>query len=261
MMKRGIFIIFIILILNPIAFAVNPNNSDELTEKDLIESCRFSSSGPELVLQKTIQGNVLIWLYEPNKEEFGELVRINDFKKINENEYSFMLENNQEYIFEAIIPDYCIRPKEIITQRTSTQEEIVHIDGRCNTASANIPGDPSANQCSCFIEQKIEDTRILTSSIYINEIIPYVNTGRVYGTCPDPKSWDIPVTTTEPTINTDNQGTTSNIDAQSQQALGNALNLFFDWIFKLLKQIWEALVNLFTPQPSIENDNPLWSGD
>ncbi|MBI2499011.1 hypothetical protein HYV88_02100 [Candidatus Woesearchaeota archaeon] len=124
-MKRGIFIIFIILILNPIVLAVNLNNPDELTEKDLIESCRVPSSGPELVLQKSIQGDILIWLYEPNKEEFGDLVRVTDFGKINENRYSFKLGNNQEYTFEAIIPDYCIRPKETTAKRENTQTKEV----------------------------------------------------------------------------------------------------------------------------------------
>jgi len=262
-MKRGIYLFLIILLLNPTALAVNLNNSDELTEKDLIESCKFPSSGPDVVLQKTKQGDILIWLYEPNKEEFGDLIAIKpiNIEKINENKYSFKLGNNQEYIFEATIPNYCTRPKETTSQRASTQEEIVHIDGRCNTASANIPGDPSANQCSCFIEQKIEDTRILTSSIYINEIIPYVNTGRVYGACPDSKRWDIPVPTTEPTINTDNQGTTSNINTQSQQAIAEIFKQIFERIFGFLKWLFESIIALFTLQPSIENDNPLWSGD
>src|SRR3989344_4802317 len=122
-MKRGIYLFLIILLLNPTALAVNLNNSDELTEKDLIESCKFPSSGPELVLQKTVQGDILIWLYEPNKEEFGDLIAIKPayIEKIGENKYSFKTdEPNQVYTVKAVIPDFFTRPKETTSQRAST---------------------------------------------------------------------------------------------------------------------------------------------
>jgi len=235
-MKRGIYLFLIILLLNPTALAVNLNNSDELTEKDLIESCKFPSSGPELVLQKTVQGDILIWLYEPYKEEFGDLIRVTDFEKIDEIKYSFSLENNQQYTVEATIPDYCTRPKE-----TTAKKE--------NTQTKEVCGGPQTPR-SIFMEGRgyvclydIPDTGIQPEqSILSIGILPQSCPPEHCVVIADAASNANPTPTD---TGANNEEANSNINAQSQQALGNALNLFFDWIFKLLKQIWDAIGNIF----------------
>ena len=239
-MKRGIFLFLIILLLNPIAFSTNLNNQDELTEKDLIESCKFKSSGPDVVLQKTQYNSVLIWLYEPDKEKFGDLILASDVEKISENKYGFMIDSDA-YVVEGEIPDLCERLKETNEQRESVQT--VHIDGKCNTASANIPGDPSAKQCSCFIEQEIDDPKVLTNPVYLNEIMPYVQTGRVYGTCPTPKSWDI-VIAYDDTSQTDNLDDTNEVFTAEQQIdISKGLEVILKKIIEFFKTLIDFIVN------------------
>src|SRR3989344_6869448 len=144
-MKRGISILLVLLIIISSIVSAFPLSSflditgteikEDLNEKSLIESCKFPSSGPEVVLQKTQSGEVFIWLYEPDKERFGELTLAKDIEKTREDKYVFKTnENSQIYSVEAVIPDFCTRPEEITNippeetrdktgQRASTRSE------------------------------------------------------------------------------------------------------------------------------------------
>lgn len=355
-MKRGISLFLIILLLNQIVFAINLETNENQNEKDLIESCKFQSSGPEVVLQKTQYGEVLIWLYEPDKEKFGDLTAIKPTKieKTGENKYSFKTdESNQVYTVEAIIPDSCIRFKTDKGEaRESAQDLCAPVsEGPLGSLIANVPlifyGDRVRNGVviSTYTGSAIEEIPLKGTgedmgfpigsfdyiypsdsdiapqrNIRLNEIasryglnvkckgykfsvegresnsenpkitthqsdkwlivrggenpcvlmytytsdyynLDYLNqqvkdcsveTGQWSSSPTDTTSDNTGITTTNPTptdTGTSNEGTSSNIDAQNQQALGDiigkSLYLFFDLLFKLLKAIWDVIVNFF----------------
>src|SRR3989344_371882 len=201
-MKRYILIFLICLVVLSLVFMFSQVNTFVLREVTIKDQCSINahsdSDAIKVVLRVTQYGKVMVSLYPEGSEgdiDQAQIITLTEISK--DNIYRFTYQN-KEYVTEPkILEDVCYIDKVDKTeQRASIQEEIVHIEGRCTTASANVPGDPSANKCSCYIDKNINDVRVLTHPTYINEIIPYVQTGRVYGTCPDPKSWDIIIQTT-----------------------------------------------------------------
>ncbi|MEK6952858.1 MAG: hypothetical protein AABX29_07630 [Nanoarchaeota archaeon] len=245
-MKRGISLFLVILLLNQIVFAINLETNKNQNEKDLIESCRFPSSGPELVLQKTQFGEAVIWLYEPDKERFGDLTAIKptNIEKIGKNKYSFKTEeSNQIYSVEAVIPDYCIRPKETTAEKESIQTKEVcgspqtttsiFMEGRGYVCLYNIP-DPLIQS-----EQAILSTGILPQ------------------TCPQEYCVDIedsePVSPTTQPISQTNQENNNVFTAEQQRDIAKGLEVILskiiNFFISLIKNIIELISNLFT-QPN-----------
>lgn len=207
-MKRGIslFLIYLVLSLSLNSIIVfSQVNNPVLREQSILSQCsvdaKSDSDTIKVVLRVTQSNEVMISLYpEVQEGDIGQSQIVTLVQTSDDNIYRFTYQTKEYITNQKILNEICyIDEPDKIGQRASTQEEIVHIDGRCTSASANVPGDPNAVQCSCYIEQHIEDIRVLTHPIYTEQVMEYMGeSGRRYDPCPGPKSWDIQIQTTTP---------------------------------------------------------------
>ncbi|MBI2498944.1 hypothetical protein HYV88_01740 [Candidatus Woesearchaeota archaeon] len=261
-MKRGtlLFLVCLLLLICLESSIVFPQEDNNI----LIDKC----NGPVQISVNNIPGITSI-RYSPSPADteinfenllvYGEITEqytgtsnILSYEKIpNENAILVHTENNgDKVIYLSLDPNtdcgniISAIQNNKVGQRESAQE-VVHIEGRCTWASANIAGDPSAGQCSCTVDNNLDDLRILTNSIYLNEISPFLMTSRVYGPCPGPKSWDIPISTTTSNTNPqDTSGTPSSPSTPDLSGLGTAINDALPVIASSIRNLFNSILGM-----------------
>ena len=225
-MRRVVLVLIILITYSNLVLASDLKGiiENEVSEKSLIESCKFKSSGPDVVLQKT-QSSVLIWLYEPDKEKFGDLRLASDVKEIGKNKYSFMI-NNDAYVVEGEIPDLCERLKETKSQRESIQTREV-----CGSPQTTISIFMEGRGYVCLYDISdpgIQPEQAILSTGILPERCPQEHCITISESIPSTE----PIETLEPT---NQQESRPQIDSQ---ALANDIN-------KALPKIAEFIRNLF----------------
>ena len=267
-MKRGIslFLLYLALSLTLNSINVFSVNNPVLREQSILDQCNVlakSDSDTIKVVLKTSQSNLVgVFLYDsPTEGDFGGS-QIALLEKSQDNIYRFTYQN-----------------KEYTTTEPKNLDEIVYSDGKkiCYIDETDKTGQRAStivSACGNLVRGPVSlpvdlvgDGRMATAACEYSinwgeqpfgQYLPFSGSCVSFIPCPEEE----PPTTLGGTTDTgtSNEGTSSNTDAQSQQALAKIFKYVFEWIFNLLKAIWNAIVNFFTPQPKIETDNSAWSG-